>query len=106
MTGAAVLANASCLGERHYHPRAGLEGFYVLADFLDHAGELMPQDDGHRHVETNPRPVALPYVPIGAADAAAFHAHHRSVSGAFGFGPILDRHRLAALVHYHNFHIP
>src|SRR5579872_6877066 len=46
VTDAAVVAHAASLRERNHYARAALQILHVLADLLDHAGELVTEDRG------------------------------------------------------------
>ena len=58
--GAAVLARAASLGQRHHDAIAALDILDVLADFLDYAGEFMAEDGRQPRFEADPAPIALP----------------------------------------------
>ena len=105
MSGAAINTGPAALSKRHHYARAGFERLHVLTDFLDHAREFVAQDGWQPRLHPDPAPVALPQVPVRAADAAALDAHDRAVRRAFRFGPIiLDHHRLADLFQHQCFH--
>src|SRR5579863_6988275 len=105
IAGTAVIANAATLRERNHYARAGPDGFYILADFLDDAGEFMSQNRGQLGPEADPSPIALPQMPVRTADAAGFDANDRAVVGALRRRPVsLYLHRLADFFQHHCFH--
>ncbi len=105
MAGAAVFAHATTLSERNDDASAGLERLDVLADLFNHAGEFVSEDGWQPRLETDPAPIALPEVPVRAADAAALDAHDRAIGRAFRLRPIiLDHHGLADFFEYQSFH--
>ena len=62
---------------------AGLEGFDLLADSLDHAGPLVAEAHG---VAVRRTVSSVEQVDVRAADADIFHMHQHLVSGGNGLG--------------------
>ncbi len=101
---AAVLAGAVALAERNDDAIALLEVADVLADFLDHAAELVAKDCARLRGQAHPRPVARPCMPVGAADAVGLDANDRAVGGALRVGNGFDDQRFFRGFKYCCFH--
>src|SRR5262249_30048937 len=69
ISGAAEFTRAVALAERNQHAIALLEVLDLFAYLFDYAAEFVTHNHGHRRREPDPRPVAGPQVPVGAADA-------------------------------------
>src|SRR5262249_36328891 len=79
VTGATPLAGAFATAERHDHAVARLPPGHVGPDLLDHAAELVADDHGKLRDDADPRPVALPDVPVAPADPVRLDAKDHAV---------------------------
>jgi hypothetical protein len=89
---------------RHYGGTR-FEGLHILADLFDNAGELIPEHRWQPRLEADPSPVALPQVPVRAADAAGSTRTTAPSGGHLGSGHSLTTIGFSDLFHHHCFHI-
>src|SRR5262249_58427798 len=104
MPGAAPLAGALALAERHQHAVALLPARDVLADLLDHTAELVSADVRELRGHAEPGPVARPEVPVASTDAVGLDAKDDAVRRRAGIGHVTHHERLAVCFHHGGSH--
>ncbi|MCO5202369.1 MAG: hypothetical protein M9925_11765 [Chloroflexi bacterium] len=70
IAGVAEPARPAPVVEWREHAHSGLDQADICPDLFDDAGLFVAEDCGHGRLEPDPRPVALPDVPVAPGDAA------------------------------------
>lgn len=95
VTAAAPLALSVARVHGVQHAIALLPACHLGPDLLDDTAELVPEYERGLDLQTPPRPVSGPEVPVGSADAVRLDAHDNAVRWALRVGHFADDERFA-----------